>query len=179
MKLTNYIRDAYIERALKDVPEGKDFENAITDAVRAVFAARLPAAVAKVWKDSSMRGHINTVSFHGLGVSLAVPGASERRYLDERHLTADERKPLETLKAEWDADKQMRDNLRNKLRAAAYGCTTRKALAELLPEFAHYLPPEEAPTGRSLPVVTNMVADFVKAGWPKDKKRPANGVAHG
>ena len=79
MKLTNYIRDAYIDRAMQDVPKAKDFENIITDAVRAAFVAKLP-------------------------------------------------------------------------------------------EFAHYLPAEDAPAGRSLPVVANLVTDFVKAGWPKDKK---------
>lgn len=172
MKLTNYIRDAYVERALQDVPQGKNYEDIITDAVRAVFVARLPANVLKVWKDSATRGYIKTSSFHGFGVSVGVPNTSDGWGSLRGSLKPDERKTLDALKAEWDADKQMRENLRAKLKSAAYACTTRKALAELLPEFAHYLPPEEA-TSRSLPVVANLVTDFVRAGWPKGKKPTA------
>jgi hypothetical protein len=38
-----------------------------------------------------------------------------------------------------------------------------------LPEFEKYLPEDEAQAVRALPVVTNVVADFVKAGWPTKK----------
>jgi len=50
-----------------------------------------------------------------------------------------------------------------------YACTTTKQLRELLPEFDRYLPAEEEKTLRTLPVVQNIVADFVKAGWPAKK----------
>lgn len=173
MKLTNYIRDAFIKAAMADVPRSKDYDNLLTDKVLAVFVARLPAPVLKVWKDSSTRGYLRTSAFNGFGVAVGVPcmGDGNRySYIEENDLTADERKPLDALHAEWQAETDTRDALERKLRSAAYGCTTRKALADLLPEFAHYLPPEEAPAGRTLPVVTNMVADFVKAGWPKNKK---------
>jgi hypothetical protein len=53
------------------------------------------------------------------------------------------------------------------LKSVAYACTTRKQLEEALPEFSNYLPEEEAKAARDLPVVVNVVADFVKAGWPK------------
>ena len=37
-----------------------------------------------------------------------------------------------------------------------------------LPEFAKYLPKAVAKTD-NLPAVANLVADFVKAGWPKEQ----------
>ena len=55
--------------------------------------------------------------------------------------------------------------------AAAMSCTTRKALANLLPEFEQYLPEDTPAAIRSLPAIANIVADFSKAGWPKDKTK--------
>lgn len=181
MKLTNYIRDAYVERALQDVPKPKDFHNIISDAVRGIFVAKLPTSVAKVWKDSKTRAYVATASFHGFGISVAVPSdQGQWNSLKESHVSDEERRTLKAIQVEWEADEAMRRALKDKLRAAAYGCTTRKALAELLPEFAHYLPAEDALAGRSLPVVANLVTDFVKAGWPKDKAgKKVKEAAHG
>lgn len=67
------------------------------------------------------------------------------------------------------AQKRRRKDLEAKLSAAAESCTTRKALADLLPEFAKYLPEDEAAACKTLPAVANIVADFTKAGWPKAK----------
>ena len=58
----------------------------------------------------------------------------------------------------------------------ALGASTRKGLADALPEFEKYLPADEPAAVRSLPVVANVVADFVKAGWPKGKQ-PARAAA--
>jgi len=57
--------------------------------------------------------------------------------------------------------------LRDKLKRAAASFTTRKQLAEAMPEFEKYLPADEAAAIRSLPAVTNVVGDFQRAGWPK------------
>ena len=62
-------------------------------------------------------------------------------------------------------------SLREKLHGCAYAVTTRKALVDLLPEFEKYLPADDASVCRTLPVVQNVVSDFVKAGWPKDGKK--------
>ncbi len=57
------------------------------------------------------------------------------------------------------------------LRGVVEGCNTVKQLKEALPEFAKYAPHEEA-TSKNLPALANVVAEFSKAGWPKDS-RPA------
>lgn len=68
------------------------------------------------------------------------------------------------------AQETHRSDLERKLKAVAYSMTTRKALADALPEFAKYLPPDEPTATRMLPVVANVAAEFMKAGWPKGKK---------
>ena len=65
----------------------------------------------------------------------------------------------------------MHQELETKLMAAANSCTTRKALVELLPEFEKYLPADQAAACKTLPAVANIMADFVKAGWPKDEAK--------
>ena len=46
----------------------------------------------------------------------------------------------------------------------------------MLPEFEKYLPADEQKALRSVPVVANLVADFTKAGWPKDKAARKEGA---
>ena len=48
----------------------------------------------------------------------------------------------------------------------AYRTTSVRALAEALPEFAHYLPSEPTPK-KQLPVTIGIVDEFKNAGWPK------------
>lgn len=65
----------------------------------------------------------------------------------------------------------MLNNLRKQLTAVIASCTTLKQAKEALPEFIKYLPKEPGSAiDRTLPVVGNLVADLVKAGWPAKKK---------
>lgn len=64
------------------------------------------------------------------------------------------------------AQEKARDALREKIYGVALSVATTKALSELLPEFVKYLPPEPDKS-RLLPAVSNVVADFMAAGWPK------------
>lgn len=68
--------------------------------------------------------------------------------------------------------------LNNKLNSVIRSVTTVKQATKLLPEFAKYLPEdtEETKETKDLPTVTNLVADLVSAGWPKNQTQ---GVQHG
>jgi hypothetical protein len=77
---------------------------------------------------------------------------------------------LDEIREKHDVHHNSMTSLRTKIKGAAYACNTTKQLRELLPEFERYLPAEEEKTLRTLPVVQNIVADFVKAGWPDKKK---------
>ena len=167
MKLTNMMRDAYISQVLKDTPttdievlRQKACAIAIEDAL-----TRAPAEVKKLWKSNTLRPWVTTRyhPFRGnLGHSVylpAIPGSEK--------LSNEAQSKVDELDSQALAALTTKDALRSKLRAVAYSCATRKQLADALPEFEKYLPADEAKAVRSLPVVTNVVADFVKAGWPK------------
>ena len=170
MKLTNYIRDAFIESALDDVPKGCDHEEEIRKIAQADLLAQLPAAVQKMWKDPNLMQYVRCRSDSYGGVSVAYPSDNSGwGSSGKRQLTADGQKKVSKLADEMNADLALRKDLRQKLKGAAYACNTSKQLRELLPEFAKYLPAEEETTCRTLPVVANIVADFTKAGWPAKK----------
>lgn len=169
MKLTNTIRDAFIRAALDDVPKIDYFDQACS-LVLADSIAQLPPKVQAIAKDKSLSHFIEAGGHHisGIGYVTAYRGRS----MDYRP-TAETAKKLDALRDAASKQDASRDALRSKLHAVAYSVSTRKALADLLPDFAKYLPADEAAALRTAPVVANVVADFVKAGWPKNKKAAA------
>ena len=166
MRLTNYIRDAFVTAALQDVPQ-VDFSEQVSKIVVDDAVGQLPLAVQKLWKDSATRPYVKTTSAYYLGSSTMVPTHSAHC---NPALSQETLAKLNEITRAKQAQTELMDALKTKLRAAAYGCTTRKALAELLPEFDKYLPEEET-KGSNLPAVANLLSDFVKAGWPKDAKK--------
>lgn len=164
MRLTNYIRDAFINAAMHDVPKVDYNEQAAKLAreymqkkFEAIFPGIDPNGPANDWLEK---------------YSISLPGSLQNIYCISPTYRVLENDPKIWPKLSDIADKHKVQNkamqdLRDKLRNVAYSCTTRKALADALPEFEKYLPEDEAKAIRSLPVVTNVVADFVKAGWPK------------
>jgi hypothetical protein len=69
------------------------------------------------------------------------------------------------------ATRQTISDLQEKLESVAKSCTTRKQLAELLPEFEKYLPDNAPAASRAVPAIANLVTEFTKAGWPKAKAK--------
>lgn len=171
MRLTNTIRDAFIRAAMQDVPQ-VDYQeqaNKIAEAeLDAMFEKDFPGF------NRTKAGETGWLTRHG----YALPRPLCRIYTygkDDYH--ALERDSATWLKLQALAEKSNKQNetwleLEQKLRTAAYAVTTRKALADLLPEFEKYLPADDAvATKQNLPAVANVVADFVKAGWPKSEKK--------
>lgn len=169
MKLTNYIRDAFIDAAMADVPKGCDHEEEIRKIASADLIEQLPTLIQRAWKDGDTIDYIKRRADSYGGVQVAYPATEDRWNSPKRQLTAAAQKKVDKLAAEMDADATLRRDLRQKLKGAAYACNSVKQLRELLPEFAKYLPAEEEKTCRTLPVVANIVADCTKAGWPKRK----------
>lgn len=172
MKLTNYIRDAFIDAALADVPKGCDHEDQIRKIAAADLISQAPAAIQKAWKDPNLIGYIRRRSDSFGDVQVAYPSETDGWSSGgKRQLTADAKMKVDKLAAEMVADFALRKDLRQKLKGAAYACSSSKQLRELLPEFSKYLPAEEEKTCRTLPAVANIMADFTKAGWPKGQKK--------
>ena len=169
MKLTNTIRDAFVRSVMNDVPQ-TDYTEAIRKAAVAAAEEALPPLLRKAWADKSCRDFVIT-NYRSFGrVGVRVPGLRNDESGKEVTFAPKHWKAIDALVAKHDAQQLARNELEKKLRGAAYSVSTRKALAEMLPEFAHYLPADEAAANRSLPVVANVVSEFVKAGWPKGKK---------
>lgn len=167
MRLTNFIRQAFVRAVMADVPKTDYQEQAHAYArkiVQAEFEKAFPdipyADVAKIgWFDS---GSISLP----YGITNIHVNAMKGGYsmLENMPKVWDKLKEFVVLKKAEDA---RINTLQTRLEGVANSCSTRKQLAEALPEFEKYLPAEEGPAMRSLPVVTNVISDFVKAGWPK------------
>lgn len=175
MKLTKYIREAFVHSAMEDVPNINYIEMIRKEVVRASIAA-LPAPVRAAWLDEKTSQYVKTTFRHFAGQGISVPGADGNRWGNAPAmpaLLAADKKLIDDLVAKHEAQDKQRAHLKNTLSAAASSATTRKALATLLPEFEKYLPADEPAACRTLPAVANIVADFSKAGWPKTAKKGA------
>lgn len=173
MKLTNTLRDAFIRAAMQDVPT-VDYTEQARSLLMADSLAQLPPKVRAIAKDKDLSHFVESGGHHvcGLGYITVFRG----RGSDFKPSPEVDAK-LDALKAAAAAQGQTTKDLRTKIKAVAYSVTTRKALADLLPEFAKYLPADEQAALRTVPVVTNVVTDFVKAGWPKGAKPSAQRAA--
>lgn len=167
MKLTNQIRDAFIRAAMNDVPS-IDYNEQIRVAVQADAVAQLPPKVKALHKDASLRHFVKTVNWGHWSNRVTVPSGD-----DGFKLTPEAEAKVAALQQADNEQTQSRQALRERLRQVAYSVSTRKALVDALPEFEKYLPADQQAAVRTLPVVANVVAEFVKAGWPKGKKREA------
>lgn len=166
MRLTNVIRQAFVRAVMADVPKIDYQEQAHAYArksVQAEFEKKFPELT---WADVEKRGWFNsgTISLpYGIN-NIHVRAMSDYGMLEKMPKVWDKLKEFSALKK---AEDQRINDLQSRLEGVANSCSTRKQLAEALPEFEKYLPLEEGPALRSLPVVTNVISDFVKAGWPK------------
>lgn len=165
MKLTNAIRDAFIRAALDDVPS-VDYEEQIRKLLVDDSIEQLPPKVRALAKDTELNEFLLRSWYYGdsVGVSIFV----RKGYSFQPSKSAQD--TLTALTAKMGAQRELRRELKDSLKAVAYSVTTRKALAAALPEFEKYLPADVGAASRSLPVVANVVTSFVKAGWPKGKK---------
>lgn len=162
MKLTNTIRSAYTNSVMNDVPE-IDFKDQATKIVMAAAIASLPPAVAKIYSDPKTRHYVST-TWNNFGfITLTYPSGGDRPTL-----SIEDTRTLAELAEAHATQYKVRNDLKDKVKAAAYSCTTRKALVELLPEFEKYLPSEQEAASKNLPAIANLMVDLVKAGWPKN-----------
>lgn len=170
MRLTNIDRDAFIKAVLDDVPF-VDYQEQARVALQKKAVELLPSKLRALHKEF---GHwFKTDNLWSLphplrGVHVVSLDDTETRKVMEAD--AEFWQSIKAMAASASAQEKQRDELKSKLRACIYACSTAKQARERMPEFAGYLPPDDDAPIRTLPVVANVVADLVKAGWPKDKK---------
>ena len=172
MKLTKYMREAFVNAAMNDVPT-VDYEEQLKKEVLRASVDALPSTVRLVWKDESTKQYIKTAYRHYAGQSILVPGFDGDSWSMKPPLPAllaADKVLIDNLAAQCKAQTEQRTTLRRQLKSVAEGCNTRKQLAEALPEFAKYLPADTPAACKTLPAIADVMTDFVKAGWPKEKK---------
>lgn len=165
MRLTNTLRDAFVRAAMADVPQIDHEEKLNALALKAAKEVMPPAVRATYDRHpeyfETRYKRIGDQTDYRLQHTVFVPLVGE--FSDAVNAEA-----AALVMASNEQAKKM-SGLEQKLKGVAASVTTRKALAEALPEFEKYLPPAEAKTS-GLPALTNLVSDFVEAGWPKGRK---------
>lgn len=171
MRLTNYIRDAFIEAAMQDIPKKKSNLEEMSKIAQEDINSKLPKNIKKIWLDNTDERDFLIVRHDSFAnASFCYPSTSQ--YSSGARPLSDEAKAkLKVMEEENNTEEKKLKDLRSKLKGAAYACTTTKQLRDLLPDFSKYLPKEEEQTARSLPVVANIVEEFKKAGWPKTQSK--------
>jgi hypothetical protein len=170
MKLTKYLREAFVRAAMQDVPKSENFEEQAHKLVIEESITQLPAEVQPLARHKDLRFCLRTTSQWFAHSPFSSVDLFEPRGANYRMSPA-VIKAVDALTEKQKAHNEMRKDLEVKLMSAAMACTTRKALAELLPEFEKYLPEDTPAAIRTLPAVANIVADFARAGWPKDQTK--------
>lgn len=171
MKLTNYLRTAFVSAVMQDVPV-QDFDEQIDKVRVEAVAKELPEKLRAAWLDPLLRCYFET---HGLNVHcgfyVQVPSPLDVYSSDDdpTHPSYRIRNALLPLAEQRAEARKVRQELENKLHAVVAGCNTRKQLVEALPEFEKYAPKETEKLA-GLPAVSGVVADLVAAGWPKGGK---------
>lgn len=168
MKLTSNIRSAFVRAVMDDVPR-VDYQAQAQKILTDEAVAQLPPKIRAIYNDPSLRHFVAKKQVYSIGQYCYVPGPEYER-------TEAAGAKIKELQAQHDEQSGKHTELRNKIRAIADTSSTRKQLVDKLPEFEKYLPPDERAAAQSLPLVANVVAEFVKAGWPKDAK-PTEPVA--
>lgn len=187
MKLTNFIRDAFVSSAVHDIPKD-DFKEAGVKIITEAAVRSLPPKVRAIYDDKDLRHFLtngyfdpsiikipNNSSlasvrrgygspFHRVFGSINIPGPQGTIKLNDEDTLK-----LVDLAIRAEAQDLKIQTLTTKLKGVAYSVTTRKALATLLPEFSKYLPPEIEGVNRNVPAVTDVLTEFVRAGWPKNE----------
>lgn len=164
MRLTKTHREAFVRAAMNDVPS-IDYRQSICELIQKHLESIAPASVLKLYKDPKTKGYIAKDTLPTLKWAydyfyLIPDGYSHPPEIIEK--TND----LRALSArQEDSHKE----LRIKLEATIAAFTTREAALKSLPEFEKYLPEDKAPETKNVPMVANLVAELVAAGWPKQK----------
>jgi len=158
MRLTKLIRESFVRAAMQDVPH-IEYDEQIRKVIFDNVVAQMPPEMLKAYQkhpklfNTDGRYIDNQIGYVYLPCSIAPAPEAIRCALE--------------LVEKRRVQKNARQSLKEKLQAAADSVTTRKALIALLPEFEKYLPADEPAACKTLPAVANLLADFTKAGWPK------------
>lgn len=143
MKLSTYHKDAIIRAITQDLPPVGNLSEEMTKAALKLMS--VPCRNLYKKSPSALRTH-TTYSVSQKSVCFVVGDADVNAVVKPFEQRCDHRA------------KVLQD-----LRAAIYGCSTRKQFIDRFPEFSHHAPSEHGKCA-TLPAISNVVADLVKLG---------------
>ena len=151
MKLTNYMRDAFIRSVMQDVPH-PDYKAMCDEAQEALVKAMSPK-VRAAYRENP-KALATTYTNFGRECRTFYHGG-----VDYNEVLA----PFyEKASARYEAEK--------KLKSVVYGCSTVKQLRDAFPEFGKHLPSDNKPVTANLPAVSGVVAQLVSLGMKLEEK---------
>ena len=168
MRLTKFQKDEFIAKVMKDVPRDK-LNGLLEQAKELVIEDALndaPEIIKKAWADPEANPWLNHAAVNPPGRLPSFYETSPNSTGHWRALSAAGSIKLAAIGKEYGKELDRLIGLEDSLRGVVASATTRGALLKALPEFEKYLPLEVG-NARSVPAISNLVASFVEAGWPK------------
>lgn len=164
MKLTKSDRRAFVAAVMDDVPTVDYSEQAREMAIDYILST-YPENVRAVYEDKATRNYIALSHYF-------LPSPFGNQYLPKAlavtHTQLEKHEGIRDLAEKAKEQNERLRDLRQKLTSVIESCTTLKQARERLPEFVAYLPQNRGRSDISdLPAISNVVADFTRAGWPK------------
>lgn len=151
MRLTNSIKDAIIAAVMQDTPEAFTYDQYF-DAALKIAVDKMPDKVRAVWDDKNLRSFVHTKHYNGIYLPILDNSISIQK--------------IDELCEKYKTSERERRELRSHVRKVVYQFSTDKQMRELIPELDKYIPKQAAKVAQ-LPASNNLIADLVKAGWPK------------
>ena len=148
MRLTNYLRDAFVRNVSNNIPVVKAPSSTL---IQEMCYNLADPRLKIIYDDEKLRKQLQTSwvyleetrgYIHSLGVDW-----------EELPAVINYREKL-----------QKRREAIDKLRRAAYGCKTLKELREALPDLIDYMPDENKPAKISVPMVVGVVEELTAVG---------------
>ena len=173
MRLTNSIRQAFVQSVLDDVPK-TDYQEQLRELIKADAYKQLPAEIQRIADDNTLISYLNTSyhnvsanrddgfdSYFSLGMQIYNPYGTYQENADTKTTK------LELIGKHLAQEKTL-NALREKLRVAIEAVNTVKQAKEVMPEFAKYLPAEvEKSNGLPAPIFKTLLSDLKNVGFPK------------
>ena len=151
MKLTNYMRDAFIRSVMQDVPH-PDYSKLHDEAQEALVKAMSPK-VRAAYKEDPKALKATYTNFGRESRTLYYGSVDHSKVLAPIYDKA-----------------YARNEAEKKLKSVVYGCSTVKQLRDAFPEFGKHLPSDNKPVTANLPAVSGVVAQLVSLGMKLEEK---------
>lgn len=175
MRMTETIRDAFVGAILADTPR-VEYGEQMQKVAQEYLLNAAPPAVVRLFKNPDTRHYFHQhavrwtddYSEYNTTSCFVVPNEGHSNYF--RITDPETVKKLSELGAAERQQNRERRELKGKLEATIKGFTTVKSARDAMPELAKYLPDPTIKVDRTVPAVTGLITDLVKAGWPDKKK---------